>query len=304
MQGKRYKAYIFNVKTLNAKGIYKNVLNTCHAIKGINSPYVERCIELIKTEESLIMVTKFFTFMTLDSFIDMHRNIDMRICIKIARGLFDGLNELHKKGVCHCKISPENISLDNKLNPQLGNFGFYSRAFETSSIETQSKKDLIFSPPEMLMDEKEINGMACDVWCMGVIIYMMVENKLPFNHSNNVRIVNNIIHCQYTISPTLNQHLVDVIKSCFVKNPSERGTAFEIAMNLKCAEQAAIKECSVNQISSVMSYNHQLASTSAINFFDYAKKAKVPVRTRFTFELADHQLVNTKNIKEVKSNYF
>lgn len=57
--------------------------------------------------------------------------------------------------------------------------------------ETQGTSQ--FMPPEACdCDIKSFDGMAADVWALGVTMYCMASNNLPFSGGNDYLIMENI----------------------------------------------------------------------------------------------------------------
>ncbi len=49
--------------------------------------------------------------------------------LKVIRGLFEGIQEMHQNQVCHLDIKPGNILVDSDLNVKFCDFGL-SRFFD------------------------------------------------------------------------------------------------------------------------------------------------------------------------------
>jgi serine/threonine protein kinase len=74
-----------------------------------------------------------------------------------------------------------------------------------------------YAAPEMILGE-EYSGGWVDVWSAGVVLFMMVTGRFPFNS------VSSIISCIPDLSPVTNADLRDLLARIFVRVPSGRIT--------------------------------------------------------------------------------
>ena len=103
-----------------------------------------------------------------------------------------GLNYLHRIGVIHKDIKPNNILLDQNNNCKIIDFNF-SSILENRWVDNVGKKvdcNDYFRPAEIcdLNDyegKKEYKGMPVDIWALGVTAYILSYNKFPFYSENN-----------------------------------------------------------------------------------------------------------------------
>lgn len=98
-----------------------------------------------------------------------------------------GLNEIHSKNIIHRDIKSDNILLDESKVIKLGDFG-------VSWIFEESAKTYIGTPyylsPEIIYGKRYTT--KTDVWSLGVLLYEMMTDRMPFN-------ANNITNLQFSI---------------------------------------------------------------------------------------------------------
>ena len=109
-----------------------------------------------------------------------------------------GLNYLHNEaGILHRDIKPQNILLGEnfsakdgiRLDAKLCDFGVSEKLeapFQENDKITKTAGTYHFFPPECCdCHTDNFSGMAVDVWSLGVTLYCMIFNELPFWDSEN-----------------------------------------------------------------------------------------------------------------------
>ena len=93
------------------------------------------------------------------------------------------VEEIHNHGICHRDLKLENILLDKNNSPIIIDFGF------GSLIEGKEERNLTqylgtdyYQPPEIL-NQIPYDGIKCDIFCLGVILFCLVFCSFPFSNA-------------------------------------------------------------------------------------------------------------------------
>jgi serine/threonine protein kinase len=120
------------------------------------------------------------------------RTIEPKKMVSFARQICAGLEYLHKKGVIHRDIKPDNILLGHDDCVYLADFGTAEVFGEADAQRgvTGTRGTMAFLAPELLAIDEDtdaplllrppVNGEAVDVWALGVTFYVMLYGKLPW----------------------------------------------------------------------------------------------------------------------------
>lgn len=99
-----------------------------------------------------------------------------------ARDLFgqtlSGLAELHKHSIVHLDLKLENLVLDYKLRVKIADFG--CARVQINKAFTKPCGSYAYGAPELISGQLYY-GKKTDVWSMGVILFAMVVQRLPFS---------------------------------------------------------------------------------------------------------------------------
>lgn len=106
---------------------------------------------------------------------------------------------MHEHKICHRDLKPENfIFSDNTPDAEIKLIDFgLSKRFGTPNQPQNSKvkmQTIVGTPyyvaPEVL---KGIYDEACDVWSLGIILYIFLCGYPPFEGDNNKEIFKNVL---------------------------------------------------------------------------------------------------------------
>lgn len=119
-------------------------------------------MELVKGEELL------------DRILKSQRLSETEACV-IMEQCVNAINYMHSNGVVHRDIKPENIMLDGS-NVKIIDFGG-ARRFKPNVLMHRISGTPFYIAPEVL---NKAYDERCDVWSLGVILYIMLTGDPPF----------------------------------------------------------------------------------------------------------------------------
>jgi serine/threonine protein kinase len=109
---------------------------------------------------------------------------------EIARSLFKELIKaiayVHSKGVAHRDLKLENIFLDSNVKVKVADFGLMK---EFSGPNAEALRTKCGTPNYMapeLSGQDEYEGPPVDIFACGVMLFMMLTSKQPFNEANDI----------------------------------------------------------------------------------------------------------------------
>ena len=135
------------------------------------------------------MVTEFIDGTTLRQWSAAHGPFPVALAADVATQVLSGLDHIHRRGLLHRDISPDNVMLsydeDDRLIAKIIDLGI-AKDVNTTTTEMTQAGVLIGNPkymsPEqlgMLGDGEQIDGRA-DLYCLGVVLYEMLAGVAAF----------------------------------------------------------------------------------------------------------------------------
>ena len=204
--GKVYKA--INLKTKNIiaiKVIYKNseneiedieLKNEIDILKKLCHPDIVKILEFYDIGEKYYLITEYCQYGELFSYIKEDFT-EQQLSI-IFYQIFSGLNYLHSNNICHRDLKLENIMINEKEKDIKTNEEyFWIKIIDlgAAKISQKNKNENVvigssyYIAPEVL---KQNYNKKCDIWSAGVLLYMVLTGKAPFNGKNDEEIISQI----------------------------------------------------------------------------------------------------------------
>jgi carbon catabolite-derepressing protein kinase len=92
--------------------------------------------------------------------------------------LISGIEYSHKLKIVHRDLKPENVLLDDDLNVKIADFGLSNEIKDGDFLKTSCGSPN-YAAPEVIRGGL-YTGPEIDVWSCGVILYVMLCGRLPF----------------------------------------------------------------------------------------------------------------------------
>ena len=189
---------IINKKDLAIKVINKTgrTVNIIHKMKDevniLKQLKHENIVKYYGFEESnsyLFIIMEFIKYGTLSEYIKKNvGKIKEEEASIIISKILSATEYLHNKLICHRDIKPENImfSKENDLSSiKLIDFGLSAQNLYNPLIEGYAGTLLYMSPEQI---EKKFYCQTVDIWSIGIILYMLLNNgKHPFYFKGDER---------------------------------------------------------------------------------------------------------------------
>ena len=164
----------------------------------------------------------------------------------VMRQVGSALGAAHEHDVVHRDLKPENIFLSGeprqRVMAKVLDFGI-SKILNTESAMT--KDSAVFGTPWYMAPEQALGlvkemDQRTDIFAMGVILYYMLGNCLPFDGPNAPTVLYKIVHEEpvplAVLRPDLPAAMVEVVQRAMRKKPVERHQSMaEMVVDMEAA---------------------------------------------------------------------
>ena len=132
----------------------------------------------------------------------------------------------HRHKIVHRDLKPENLLLDNELNVKIADFGLSNIMTDGNFLKTSCGSPN-YAAPEVISG-KLYAGPEVDVWSCGVILYVLLVGRLPFDDEFIPTLFRKISSGNFYTPPYLSSGAKHIIHKMLKVNPVQRMTIQEI----------------------------------------------------------------------------
>lgn len=201
-------------------------------MKSLDHPFISSFFQTMEDDENIYVVMENAERGTLLQFINVQGKLPEKIARKLFYQIMLALDYLHNKmKIAHRDIKAENILLDKYFNVKIIDFGFSVKFGNEGDEKKKEKFTNNCGTPKYVAPEvvkREQVSERSDIWSAGIILYMMVFGKYPFNAGN----INDLFTCILFHEPAFPEHtnvdIIDLVSHMLDKNPNARWSIEEI----------------------------------------------------------------------------
>jgi diguanylate cyclase (GGDEF)-like protein/PAS domain S-box-containing protein len=155
--------------------------------------------------------------------------VDLTTFFPIATGIAAALSQVHRYGLVHKEIKPENIFATTAGQVKLSGFGVASKLTceqQSPAVPEFMLGSLAYMAPEQMGRMNRTVDFRSDLYALGVTFYQMMTGQLPFTATDPMK----WLHCHVTLQPkpprehlkTIPEPLSDIVMKLLTKNAEER----------------------------------------------------------------------------------
>ncbi|MEZ5505091.1 MAG: protein kinase [Gammaproteobacteria bacterium] len=205
-------------------------------VARLDHPHIIRVIDKGLTAEGMpFFVMDYVEGITLKDALRHNKLSDrrkLRVMIQVAKAL----GYAHRNNIIHRDIKPGNILLDREGNARVVDFGI-ARLTEDTEISKVNETGMTVGTPAYMAPEQQkgaaFTTSACDIYSLGVIMYLMLAGKLykpgyppPSGHN-----------------PKVPASLDKITMACLAEDPQKRPSADKlVALLLTALKGAHLKQ--------------------------------------------------------------
>lgn len=211
-----YVAKIPNSKKLN--GQFRKEAEICRRLAG--HPNATKIIDVVEERGRVVLIQEFVEGRSLRELLE--GSLEEADKERIVLQLVDIVAHAHQHRIMHRDIKPENIIVRRDGTVKLLDYGV-AKELKDKDVSSTMVGSRPFMAPEQIMGESQI---ASDVWALGIIIYAIYTEYLPFYHDNEKILMDLILTIEpkppRKIEPDIPVELEEIILKCLKKDPKER----------------------------------------------------------------------------------
>ena len=211
------------------------IKNEINILKKLDHPNIVKIYEFYDTLSDFYIVTDYCKKGELYGYIKNYYS-ENQLAVLFYQ-VFSGLSYLHEKHILHRDLKLENImisEIEEDINTKEKYFWIKIIDFGTAKIFKKNKNEKAvvgssyYIAPEVL---KQKYNEKCDTWSVGVILYMLICGRAPFDGKNDDEIIESIKIGEYNNKhPKLlsrSKEVQDLVSCLLERKINKRLSAFD-----------------------------------------------------------------------------
>jgi serine/threonine protein kinase len=192
----------------------------------LSHPYICGMREMMIMSHHYYMLFEYVDGGQMLDYIISHGKLKEKGARKFARQIASALDYCHANSIAHRDLKIENILISKEGDIKIIDFGLSNLYSPRSQLSTFCGS-LYFAAPELL-NAKPYTGPEVDIWSFGIVLYVLVCGKVPFDDQNmpalHAKIKRGLVEYPSWLSPEC-RHL---LSRMLVTDPKQRAKMDEV----------------------------------------------------------------------------
>ncbi|KAL4464835.1 hypothetical protein ABPG74_011396 [Tetrahymena malaccensis] len=206
----------------------KILLQELALLKSIDHPNILKILEHYEDDQHHFFVTELLSGGELFTKIMELNGFNETQASGYMRQILSAVSYCHQQNIVHRDLKPENILFTSKKSDQIKviDFGCSTRFDKTKKIKDIAGT-VLYLAPEVI--KKNLYDEKCDIWSLGVVLYIMLCGYPPFDGKNDEEVFNAIQNQQVKFEgkewEKISVQAKDLIEKMLQKDPDIRLSA-------------------------------------------------------------------------------
>ncbi|KRX03976.1 Protein kinase-like domain [Pseudocohnilembus persalinus] len=212
-------------KIINKQTLSQSELSRLHEeliiLKKLDHPNIVNVVDVYEDDNKIYIITELCTGGELFKRICDEGNFSEQTAANFIKQILQGVNFCHQRGIVHRDLKPENVLFANKETQLLKLIDFGG---STDFSKVNILKGIIGTPyyvaPEVIQ-QQSFYTEKCDLWSVGVILYVLLVGYPPFMGNTDEEIMHNVQTSKLQFNQKEWKHISQEAKN-FIKQLMEK----------------------------------------------------------------------------------
>ncbi|TVY31070.1 Sucrose non-fermenting protein kinase [Lachnellula hyalina] len=215
-------------KKLISRDMAGRVEREIEYLQLLRHPHIIKLYTVIKTPMEIIMVLEYAGGELFD-YIVQNGKMKENEARRFFQQIICAVEYCHRHKIVHRDLKPENLLLDENLNVKIADFGLSNIMTDGNFLKTSCGSPN-YAAPEVI-NGKLYAGPEVDVWSCGVILYVLLVGRLPFDDEHIPSLFAKIAKGHYVVPNYMSSGAAALIRKMLAVNPVYRATIEEIRLD-------------------------------------------------------------------------
>jgi len=175
-----------------------SLINEIKLLRTVDHPNLIHLEAVYESENNFYLVLEICSGGNLKEYIKQNKLVSQEKSAYIMKNVLEGLQALHNKNIMHRDIKPENIlfKTSNFLEENgqiiLADFGLATSNDVSNYLLPRCGTPGFVAPEILLNDDPDVHySLKCDLFSVGVTLFMMLTGRMPYEGEEN-RLIENM----------------------------------------------------------------------------------------------------------------
>ncbi|XP_054712056.1 obscurin-like isoform X2 [Uloborus diversus] len=163
------------------------------------------------------------------SYLALRHDYNEELIVVIIKQVLEAMQYLHFRGICYLELQPDNVVMVNLRDTDIKLVDFASARFvPKTGAKVHVEGTLEYLAPEVIKNE-EVSWLT-DVWCVGVLTYILLSGVSPFRGKDDEETKENVTFVRYhfdNLLPDVTSEATRFLLNIFKQHPIKRLTTDE-----------------------------------------------------------------------------
>lgn len=192
----------------------------------LNHPYICAMRDVVRTNYHWYMLFEYVNGGQMLDYIISHGRLKEKQARKFGRQIASALDYCHRNSIVHRDLKIENILISKTGDIKIIDFGLSNLFSPRAHLKTFCGS-LYFAAPELL-NAKQYTGPEVDIWSFGIVLYVLVCGKVPFDDQSMPQLHAKIKEGVVDYPNWLSSECRNLISRMLVTDPKKRASLAEI----------------------------------------------------------------------------
>lgn len=215
----------FHTSFFRSKAHVKEMVKTVKRLKKLDHPNVVKIVDFVSEEDDNVLILEFVDGPDLKWYIE-NRPYQLQERVVILAQICNGMGYLHDQKLIHHDLKPANVLFTRRGQVKICDFSLSGGGGLLNFLDQGISEQLtpMFAAPELVRKEKATR--LTDMYALGVMMYLMFTQKVPFEVDN----LQKLYACHLNQTPfhptdvfdVVPRNLGNIIMRLMAKDPKER----------------------------------------------------------------------------------
>ncbi|KAL4964901.1 serine/threonine-protein kinase [Aspergillus stella-maris] len=223
--GRQVALKIISRRKLLSRDMIGRVEREIQYLQLLRHPHIIKLYTVISTKTDIVMVLEYAERELFDYLVKRGRCNDAE-ARKFFQQIICAVEYCHRHKIVHRDLKPENLLIDRNKNVKIADFGLSNIMTDGNFLKTSCGSPN-YAAPEVISG-KLYAGPEVDVWSCGVILYVLLVGRLPFDDDYIPALFKKIAAGNFHMPTYISSGAARLIRSMLQVHPVHRITIEDI----------------------------------------------------------------------------